>query len=660
MCTLGTAALCPAVGYDGGVGTRETLRSIVEASRSSKRLDELGAAHLISKVAEQLHAAHQKAGAGKAVGPITPAAIVVGEGGAIELSLADRGHAIGYSAPETLAGSADRRSDVFSLGIVMWEVLTHQRLFEAMNDAAAKIAVKEREIKPPAEVNANVPAELATICMRALSRNPAERYGSAKAMGVEIEEFLSEAGYDGGDAKLAAYVAQVVAAKPEPVKPAEPAKADEPQTLKDEPAQPAPVASGLPPIESVAAFAPPVTPKPPILPDKLPENPKATIAAAVPPMPAHEPAPVKDTIPDGQIAQSLKAEERHAAAPQPVASTGSAPHPASVVSLPHPGRDSRSDVLSSWAWQTDSVEAIHDDDDLHAMHSSRKPLLYVIGGGLALTAIVTIIAVGFGGSSDKKKEQKPQPVATTMEGSADRAMSASAPGSAERASGAQEQVAVTGSGTETGTATGSGSATDTGSAAVAGSATATGSAATGSAAVAVTPPEPVKPEPVKPEPVKEPEPKKTETKVTKTEPPKTETKTAKTETKTAKTEAKTTKTQKGQLADPFTGGGTPKKTETKVATADKKSGGPKVDVETAYRVGLQQFARGDTTGALASLRTSLASNPNYPPTWRGLGLVFEKLGEKDQARAAYKRYLQLAPNAGDAEQIRGRLERLGT
>lgn len=67
-----------------------------------------------------------------------------------------------------------------------------------------------------------------------------------------------------------------------------------------------------------------------------------------------------------------------------------------------------------------------------------------------------------------------------------------------------------------------------------------------------------------------------------------------------------------------------------------------------------------TSAALASLRTSLAGNPNYAPTWRGLGLVFEKMGEKDQARAAYKRYLQLAPNAGDADQIRSRLERLGS
>jgi Tfp pilus assembly protein PilF len=75
---------------------------------------------------------------------------------------------------------------------------------------------------------------------------------------------------------------------------------------------------------------------------------------------------------------------------------------------------------------------------------------------------------------------------------------------------------------------------------------------------------------------------------------------------------------------------------------------------------LQAFARGDTTAALASLRQSLAANRNYAPTWRGLGLVFEKMGEKDQARSAYKRYLELAPSAGDVEIIKGRLERLGS
>ena len=46
-------------------------------------------------------------------------------------------------------------------------------------------------------------------------------------------------------------------------------------------------------------------------------------------------------------------------------------------------------------------------------------------------------------------------------------------------------------------------------------------------------------------------------------------------------------------------------------------------------------------------------------TWRGLGLVYEKMGAKGQARSAFKRYLQLSPNASDADQIRERMDKLG-
>jgi serine/threonine-protein kinase len=92
------------------------------------------------------------------------------------------------------------------------------------------------------------------------------------------------------------------------------------------------------------------------------------------------------------------------------------------------------------------------------------------------------------------------------------------------------------------------------------------------------------------------------------------------------------------------------------ATPDK----PKLDPAAAYRTGLQQYARGDTAGALATFRSSLSSSPGFAPTWRGLGLVYEKLGNKSQARSAFKRYLQLAPTAGDADQIRDRMDRLGS
>jgi Flp pilus assembly protein TadD len=80
----------------------------------------------------------------------------------------------------------------------------------------------------------------------------------------------------------------------------------------------------------------------------------------------------------------------------------------------------------------------------------------------------------------------------------------------------------------------------------------------------------------------------------------------------------------------------------------------------AYRTGLQQYARGDNAGALATLRASASAHRDYAPTWRGLGLVYEKLGNKGMAKLAFKRYLQLAPDAADADQIRDRMERLGS
>ena len=84
----------------------------------------------------------------------------------------------------------------------------------------------------------------------------------------------------------------------------------------------------------------------------------------------------------------------------------------------------------------------------------------------------------------------------------------------------------------------------------------------------------------------------------------------------------------------------------------------KVDPQEALKAGLQQYARGETSAALASFRSALASNPGFAPAYRGMGLVYEKMGNKAQARISYKKYLQIAPTAGDADQIKERMERL--
>ena len=82
LCNVHTEARGLALRYDVDVGISETLRSVIDAGRTTKRLDELSTARVICKIAEQIHAAQQKAGAGKAIGPITPAGITIESGGA--------------------------------------------------------------------------------------------------------------------------------------------------------------------------------------------------------------------------------------------------------------------------------------------------------------------------------------------------------------------------------------------------------------------------------------------------------------------------------------------------------------------------------------------------------------------------------------------------
>jgi serine/threonine-protein kinase len=100
-----------------------------------------------------------------------------------------------YMAPEQARGKQlDRRADLFPLGVILWESLTNARLFEADSDAAAVLQVIQAEIPPPSSLNADVPAALDAVCMRALERDVDRRYASARAMSEDLERAASSAG----------------------------------------------------------------------------------------------------------------------------------------------------------------------------------------------------------------------------------------------------------------------------------------------------------------------------------------------------------------------------------------------------------------------------------------------------------------------------------
>ena len=81
--------------------------------------------------------------------------------------------------------------------------------------------------------------------------------------------------------------------------------------------------------------------------------------------------------------------------------------------------------------------------------------------------------------------------------------------------------------------------------------------------------------------------------------------------------------------------------------------------EELYKQGLNAYIRGDNKTALELLRKAQKVNASYAPTWRVLGMVFERLGEISQARLAFTQYLKLAPHAPDAASTRAKLEKLG-
>jgi serine/threonine protein kinase len=100
-----------------------------------------------------------------------------------------------YLAPETLeARPFDCRIDIFSLGIVLHEMLTLTSLFESDSHMLTFRKILALPIEPPSKVRPSVPAELDAIVMKALERDPARRYQTAGDMAADLRRFVVENG----------------------------------------------------------------------------------------------------------------------------------------------------------------------------------------------------------------------------------------------------------------------------------------------------------------------------------------------------------------------------------------------------------------------------------------------------------------------------------
>ncbi len=100
---------------------------------------------------------------------------------------------IRYMSPEQLIRDPlDRRADVFSVGVLMWEALARRRMWGEMEEGEVTRALLNRKIPPLPEGN-HIPAELRAICARALAPDPADRYPTAEAFQRDIEKYLQGA-----------------------------------------------------------------------------------------------------------------------------------------------------------------------------------------------------------------------------------------------------------------------------------------------------------------------------------------------------------------------------------------------------------------------------------------------------------------------------------
>lgn len=98
-------------------------------------------------------------------------------------------------APECLTGDKpDRRADVWGIGVIAWELLTGERLFKRHSDLETLQAVQEAPIRRPSDVRDASPRELDDIVMRALERDPARRYATARELGRELARFAARDG----------------------------------------------------------------------------------------------------------------------------------------------------------------------------------------------------------------------------------------------------------------------------------------------------------------------------------------------------------------------------------------------------------------------------------------------------------------------------------
>lgn len=201
--------------YVHGCSLAQLMRSL---GRSKRRLAPPVAVAICCRVAEGLHAAHETTGDdGQLLNlvhrDVSPQNVLLSHKGHVKLidfgiakaklgrqesnTRSLRGK-VRYMAPEQVTtGKIDRRTDIYALGIVLWELLTMRRLFSGRTDIEVLKQVRKPDVVAPSHYAPDIPAELDSVVLRALSPEPDDRFPNAKDLKRALVRALSRsAGID--------------------------------------------------------------------------------------------------------------------------------------------------------------------------------------------------------------------------------------------------------------------------------------------------------------------------------------------------------------------------------------------------------------------------------------------------------------------------------
>jgi serine/threonine protein kinase len=118
----------------------------------------------------------------------------------------------GYMSPEQVRGlPIDRRSDIFALGIVLYELLTGERLFIGESDFSTLEKVRNVEIVPPSSFNTDIPEKLERIVLKALEKNVEDRYQNAIDLHDDLQLFMHSVGQFASRKDLSAWMKRTFA-----------------------------------------------------------------------------------------------------------------------------------------------------------------------------------------------------------------------------------------------------------------------------------------------------------------------------------------------------------------------------------------------------------------------------------------------------------------